>query len=134
MDGERGRVGLDAAPLELLGLHEAGWWALVERFEAVLELVALALGGFSLLAVALALVEWAAGRRAARVPAAVASAPVSAPSAAAMPSRRRARIRTRARVRLASRVACPLRAATLHAGQHTVLVAGPIRAVAGAGT
>src|SRR3712207_2711581 len=48
MDGERGRVGMDVATLELLGLHEAGWWALVERFEAALGLVALALGGFKI--------------------------------------------------------------------------------------
>ena len=55
---------MNAATLELLGLHEAAWWALVERFEAALGLVALALGALSLLALALAGVEWAARRRA----------------------------------------------------------------------
>ena len=156
-------TGMDAATQELLGLHEAGWWALVERFQAALGLAALALGGFSLLAVALALVEWAVGRRAAGVPRTISPSPgapartaparvtpaaiASTGSAAAraalahaaigatpVPARRRGRTRTRALVRhLAYRVVCPIRAAARHEARQALMVAAPIHVATGAG-
>ena len=146
-------TGMDAATQELLGLHEAGWWALVERFQAALGLAALALGGLSLLAVALAVIEWAAGRRAARAlavitpptiapesmsPATVAPARAAlahvASVAAPVPACWRDRVRTRALVRhLASRVVCPIRAAARHEARQALMVAAPINVATGAG-
>ena len=130
---------MDAATLELLGLHEAGWWAFVESVKAALGLMALALGGFSLLAVALAVFEWAGHRRAARVSSAV--APVAAALVHAdtvvmpRPARRRARVRARSLVHhLASRVACPVRVATYRDRRPESPGALPIHEVAGAGS
>ena len=134
---------MDATMLELLGLHGVAWLALVERFEAALGLVALAFGALSLLALALAGVEWAARRRAvgalsptptagtstslelpapAPIPASMSAlmtlpdhALSSSSSVAALaPPRRHVRGRTRALVRhLTARVACPIRASAV---------------------
>ena len=129
--------------LELLGLHEAGWWALVERVEAALGLVGLALGGLSLLAVALAAIEWVVGRRAARVPAPLVLAthpPVMAASrfvatvAMRAPARRNPRVRTRTLIRhLAGRVVCPIRGAARRQGGPLSPAALPVDLIATTG-
>ena len=140
---------MDAARLELLGLHEAGWWALVEHFEAALGLAALALGGFSLLALALALVEWTNGRRAAHAsavitPARMASISTSSATvgpgttarghAAAVATPVPARRRTRVLVRhLASRVVCPIHAASGQGYGSLSPAALPVRVIARSG-
>ena len=121
---------MDAATLELLGLREAGWWAFVESAKAALGLMALALGGFSLLAVALAASEWAGHRRAAVEPAQAAFGGVEtvAPRARA---RRLTRARTRRLVRhLAAHLACPVRASAHRVGPAPSPTGLPIHLVA----
>ena len=144
---------MDAATLELIRLHEAGWWALVERLQAGLGLVALALGAFSLIALALAGIEWAA-RRARSLSAPTLLVPGAATPAAPVPraatamvrpgalvavpahtkTRQLARVRTRAIVRrLAARVACAAFATPRHGEPSPFLAARPVHVVAETG-